>query len=55
MQTEVISIFDVEMEGRSGHTCHVFVQAETSAEAEDVAARQFPELTTTGNTQETHV
>ena len=44
--------FDVEMEGRTGHTCHVFVIAESVREAEKLAAQRFPELAVTGNTRD---
>lgn len=45
-------MFDVEMEGKSGHTCHVYVLAKFADEAQDVASRQFPELSATDNVME---
>ncbi len=44
--------FDVEMEGKTGHTCHVYIMADTPTDAEQVAIQQFPELRVTENTQE---
>lgn len=47
-----IPTFDVEMEGKTGHTCHIYIMADTKEDAETVAAQQFPELTLTENTNE---
>lgn len=44
--------YDVEMTGKTGHTCHVYVMADCAHDANDVAQRQFPELELTGNTSE---
>ncbi len=43
--------FDVEMEGKTGHTCHIYVIADSDQDAEAVAQDQFPELNLTGNTR----
>jgi hypothetical protein len=50
---DTVPIWDVEMEGKTGHTCHVYVQADSARDAQDVASRQFPELAgPSGNTVE---
>ena len=47
-----LHIFDVEMQGITGHTCTVTLLAEKIGQAEVAAAHRFPELTVTGNTRD---
>lgn len=44
-------LWDVEMQGKIGHTCHVFIPAATGWQADKLAAQYFPELEATGNTR----
>ena len=50
--TQAPLTFDVEMEGKTGHTCHIYIMADTALDAEAIAQDQFPELNLTGNTRE---
>lgn len=43
-------IYDVEMTGKLGYTCHVFVVACHEDFATNIAEEKFPELESTGNT-----
>jgi hypothetical protein len=49
---DTVPMWDVEMEGKTGHMCHVYVLADTLKDAETIASGNFPELELTGNTQQ---
>ena len=44
-------MWDVEMEGKTGHMAHVFVLADNPVDAGVLAVEYFPELEITGNIQ----
>ena len=44
-------MFDVEMVGKTGHSCHVFIMSDDAHRVAKLAEQYFPELELTGNTE----